>query len=440
LDGLKTLPGAPAKIRYAKGCGRESTSYITVPIGNLFHLDDGQKKGGLSAAYFNNITMQGTADLLRIDPFIDFRWTLFSPDPEKINYDWFSARWEGILSAPATGKINIGLEGNDGYRLYLDEQLVIDNWQKQTFGRITTPYQFEAGREYAIKLEFFESAGDARLKLIWDAGVHEKWKEEIADAVKIAGESDIALVVAGIEEGEFQDRAYLNLPGHQEEMIRKIAETGTPLVVVLIGGSAVTMTDWIDEPAAILLAWYPGEAGGEALAEVLFGDYNPAGRLPVTFPMHESQLPLYYNHKPTGRGDDYVNLTGKPLFPFGFGLSYSSFEYTDLKIEKAQNAAGQNPLVSFRIRNSGKFAGDEVVQLYIRDILASVARPLRELKGFQRVHLKPGESKDLTFEITPDLLSMLDKDLNRIIEPGEFRIMIGASSTDIRLRGFISRD
>jgi len=160
--------------------------------------------------------------------------------------------------------------------------------------------------------------------------------------------------------------------------------------------------------------------------------------LPVTFPVHEGQCPLYYNHKPTGRGDDYYNLTGEPLFPFGFGLSYTSFEYSDLKLSKSEISPGDEVKVSCVIENTGEVSGDEVVQLYIHDTLASVARPVIELKGFTRVSLNPSEEKEVTFEIGVHELSMLDKDLNRVIEPGEFRIMIGASSKDIRLRKILT--
>jgi beta-glucosidase len=180
--------------------------------------------------------------------------------------------------------------------------------------------------------------------------------------------------------------------------------------------------------------WYPGDEGGNAVADVLFGDYNPAGRIPITFPIHESQLPLYYNHKPTGRGDDYINLTGKPLFPFGYGLSYTNFEYSELVIDSPEIFSSEHTTVRFKVSNTGNYDGDEVVQLYIKDLFASVARPVMELKGFNRIHLKKGETKEVTFDITPELLTMLDEKMNCVVEPGEFRIMIGASSNDIRLR------
>jgi beta-glucosidase len=175
------------------------------------------------------------------------------------------------------------------------------------------------------------------------------------------------------------------------------------------------------------------------VADVLFGDYNPAGRLPVTFPVSEAQLPLVYNHKPTGRGDDYNNLTGQPLFPFGYGLSYTTFEYTDIKIDKPQIKDSESTKVRLTVTNTGPLAGDEVVQLYIRDLYASVSRPVTELKGFQRIHLKKGESREVVFDITPEMLQMLDKNLKTVVEPGDFRIMAGSSCKEIRVQATLTR-
>ncbi len=281
---------------------------------------------------------------------------------------------------------------------------------------------------------YFEATGNARLKLIWNAGVKDESSTTIATAVASPKTSDVAVIVAGAEEGEFRDRARLGLPGRQEALIQAVAATGKPTVVVLIGGSAITMP-WLDRVSAVIDAWYPGEAGGEAVADVLFGDANPAGRLPITFPVAEGQLPLYYNHKPTGRGDDYVDLTGQPLFPFGFGLSYTTFAYADLAIDPAEIGADGAATVRFTVTNAGKRAGDEVVQLYVRDLLASVARPVMELKKFARVHLDPGERREIVFQLGRDDLRMLDRDLHWVVESGAFRVMVGASSKDIRLRG-----
>lgn len=195
------------------------------------------------------------------------------------------------------------------------------------------------------------------------------------------------------------------------------------------------MSPWIDRVGAVMAAWYPGDQGGHGLADLLFGDANPAARLPITFPMSEGQLPLSYNHKPTGRGDDYLDLTGMPLFPFGHGLSYTTFEYSGLRIEPAAVDPAGTATVRCTIRNTGTRAGDEVVQLYVRDVLASVARPVLELKGFTRVSLSPGQSTDVTFTLGPEALKMLGADMKWVVEPGAFRVMIGASSKDIRLRG-----
>ncbi len=438
LDGVKNKIGQSSKIAYAPGCGRESEQFVVVPAENLYYYEGVMKKTGLKGEYFNNITLEGDPVLTRNDQNIDFRWTLFSPDPDKINYDWYSARWTGNIIAPETGNFNIGLKGDDGYRLYINNELFIDNWKKQTFGQHTASYKFEKDKEYELRVEFYETVGNVWLKLIWDAGAEDKWKTEIQEAVDLAKKSKASIVVVGIEEGEFQDRAYLSLPGHQEELIEQIARIGKPMTVLLVGGSAITMNKWIDKVPAIVNVWYPGDEGGNAVSDVLFGDYNPAGRLPITYPIHEAQLPLYYNHKPTGRGDDYMNLTGKPLFPFGFGLSYTTFDYSNLEIVSPEIDKKDSTQVRFKITNSGDFDGDEVIQLYIKDLFASVARPIIELKGFQRIHLKKGETKEIEFKITPELLTMLDEKMERIVEPGEFRIMIGASSNDIRLRGSIT--
>lgn len=438
LEGVKNKVGGVTQVVYSAGCGRESEEFQPISADYFYHLENGKKLQGLKAEYFNNIQLFGQPDLERIDQNIDFRWTLFSPDREKINYDFYSVKWTGKLTAPKTGNLEIGVEGNDGYRLYINDELVIDNWKKQTYQTVTETYYFEEDKEYDIKFEFYETIGNVWLKLVWNYGIENNWGEKIQNAVEIAKQADAIILTVGIEEGEFQDRAQLSLPGHQEELILEVAKTGKPLVVVLVGGSAITMNKWLDQVPAIVDVWYPGDEGGNAVADVLFGDYNPAGRLPVTFPIFEGQLPLYYNHKPTGRGDDYINLTGKPLFPFGFGLSYTQFSYSNLKFSKKSMNADEEITVSFQVMNTGKYDGDEVVQLYIRDLYASVARPVLELKGFQRIHLQKGESKWLNFKIDREMLSMFDSDLNEVVEPGDFRIMIGASSNDIRLRDIIT--
>jgi len=435
--------GAPAQpeiqVIYAMGCRRVSEEYAPIPAEYFFQPDNGQPKPGLKGEYFNNITLSGDPVLTRTDRQIRFQWTLFGPDPAKISNDFFSARWTGKLKSPGTGTYKIGVDGNDGYRLYINNVLVSDNWVKRTRQILTTGYAFEAGKTYDLRIEYYEPTGNAWFTMVWNYGISPDWQKSIDEAVATASKADAVILTAGIEEGEFRDRASLALPGHQEELIRRIAATGKPMVVVLVGGSAITMNNWLDKVPAVIDVWYPGEVGGEAVAEVVFGDYNPAGRLPVTFPVSEAQLPLVYNHKPTGRGDDYVNLTGQPLFPFGFGLSYTTFEYTDIKIDKPEIQPGESTQVRFKVTNTGKFDGDEVVQLYIRDLIASVARPVTELKGFQRIHLKKGETREVTFDITPEMLTMLDKNLKPLVEAGEFRLMAGSSCKEIRVAATLRR-
>jgi beta-glucosidase len=434
LDGLRSALGATVQLGYAPGAGRITPGLDVVSSRWLSATADGKTVRGLTGEYFDNNRLDGPPRLVRTDERMEFRWTLNSPG-RGIPFDWFSVRWTGTIQAPPDGVRRLALEGNDGYRLWLDGRLVIDNWRKQSYGTRTAEVSLAPGSAHDIRLEYFESTGNARLKLLWDAGVADDTDARIEDAVALARRSAVAIVVAGIEEGEFRDRAFLALPGRQEETIQRVAATGTPVVVVLVGGSAVTMSRWIDRVDAVVFAWYPGEAGGLGVADVLLGDVSPAGRLPITFPMAEGQLPLSYNHKPTGRGDDYLDLTGQPLFPFGFGLGYTTFEYSGLSIDPGEMSPSGEALVRCTISNTGRQAGDEVVQLYVRDVLATVARPIMELRGFERIHLAPGESRVVTFRLGPEHLKMLDADMRWIVEPGVFRVMVGASSKDIRLRG-----
>ncbi|HEX4469293.1 MAG TPA: glycoside hydrolase family 3 C-terminal domain-containing protein, partial [Gemmatimonadaceae bacterium] len=278
-------------------------------------------------------------------------------------------------------------------------------------------------------------AGNARVRLVWDTTSADPAQRQIDSAVALAKRSGVAIVVAGIEEGEFRDRSSLSLPGRQEDMIQRVASLGKPVIVVLVGGSAITMSHWIDKVGAVVMAWYPGAEGGHAMADVLLGDENPAGRLPITFPFAEGQLPLRYNHKPTGRGDDYADLVGEPAFPFGYGLSYTHFEYSELQIEPAVVGPADRAHISFRIRNDGDRPGDDVPQLYVRPVVTPVAQPVLALKAFGRVHLAPGEERRVTLTLRASELRVLDERLGWVLSPGTTMILVGASSNDIRLRG-----
>jgi beta-glucosidase len=423
LDGLRARLGD--RVRYAPGPGRSSEAYAVVPEQNL---------DSLHGEYFDNITLSGVPRLTRDDENIDFHWTFNAPS-RRLQVGWYSVRWTGRLEAPSTGVRRLGVEGDDGYRLYLDGKLLIDNWRKQSYRTTLVPAALAAGSMHDLKLEFFESAGDARVRLVWDTISTDVAQQRIDSGVSLAKRSDVTIVVAGIEEGEFRDRSSLSLPGRQEEMILKVASLGRPVIVILVGGSAITMSRWADRVGAVLMAWYPGAEGGNAIADVLLGDADPAGRLPITFPITEGQLPLRYNHKPTGRGDDYVDLTGEPAFPFGYGLSYTQFDYSQLEIEPALVGPAGRAHISFRIRNAGERAGDEVPQLYVRPVLSPVAQPVAALKAFHRMHLAPGEERQVTFTLKASDLRVFDERLGWILPTGTTTILVGASSKDIRLRG-----
>ena len=295
-------------------------------------------------------------------------------------------------------------------------------------------------------------APDTKVTYVKGCNVLGKELDELARAKGAAAQADVAVVVVGenawhsaggpATDGEGYDAATLELTGRQEELVEAVVATGKPTVVVLINGRPLA-TRWIAEHVpAIVEAWLPGERGGQAVAEVLFGEVNPSGHLPVTVPRHAGQLPVYYNANKSksywveqGWGRAYVDMQPTPLYPFGHGLSYTRFEYANLKFSAPEIGLAGNVEVQVDIKNVGDRAGTEVVQLYIEDVVSSVATPVKELRGFAKVALQPGETKTCRFALGPDDLALYDRDLRRVVEPGQFRVMIGASATDIRLTG-----
>ncbi|HET7024951.1 MAG TPA: glycoside hydrolase family 3 N-terminal domain-containing protein [Gemmatimonadales bacterium] len=426
LDGIHHRAGKTTRVFYAPGPGRGGEGAVTVPVSAF--------GAGLTAEYFDNIALSGAPRATRTDHQVDFNWTFEAP-VEAVARDWFGARWTGTITAPAGGVQRLGVGADDGYRLYVDGKLALDRWVKVSGGARLVEVAFAPGSRHTLRLEYRVSRGNGKIRLLWDTTTVGHWQAAIDSAVRVARRSAAAVIVAGIEEGEFRDRASLALPGHQEELIRAVAATGVPVTVVLVGGSAITMSGWLDRVGAVLDAWYPGEAGGTAVANVLFGDVDPGGRLPITFPQAEGQLPLVYDHEPTGRGDDYVDLSGQPLFPFGFGLSYTTFRYGQLSITPDSTGVGGTATVRCTVTNSGSRAGDEVVQLYVHQELASLAQPVIRLIGFEPVHLGPGESRQVAFTVGPDQLRMLNGDMKWVVEPGAFQVMVGRSSRDVRLAG-----
>ncbi|KAF0150812.1 MAG: glycoside hydrolase family 3 protein [Ignavibacteria bacterium] len=272
-------------------------------------------------------------------------------------------------------------------------------------------------------------------------------KSGFADAIKAANESQVVIAFVGEHRGmsaEASSRAKLDLPGVQEDLIKELKKTGKPIVVVLMNGRPLTIT-WLQENVdAIIEAWYPGISAGFVIADVLFGDVNPSGKLPVTFPRYVGQVPIYYNHKNTGRPYNpkdrftsyYMDLENTPLYPFGFGLSYTTFEYSNPVLSKSSIKKDEALTVTVDVKNTGKLEGKEVVQLYIRDLVGSVTRPVKELKDFAKINLKPGESKRVTFTITPEKLKFYDLNMNYVVEPGDFKVFIGTNSVDVKESSF----
>jgi len=426
LDGIRKAVKPGTEVVFVKGCELTVGKFFPIPS-QFLRTPEGEQ--GLKGEYFANRNLEGEPVLVRVDKEILFDWGLGSPDP-KVPPDNFSVRWTGKLIPPETRVYEIYARTDDGVRVWIDGKLIIDSWHDRAATTDVARVKLEAGKEYDIKVEYYEHTLFAVAQLGWDYG--EELPSGIREAAEAAKNADVAVVFVGIIEGEGMDRANINLPGFQEELIEAVYKTGTPTVVVIIGGSAVT-GDWLQKVPAVLTAWYPGQEGGTAIAEVLFGDVNPGGKLPITWPRYVGQLPLYYNYKPTGRGYDYVDMPGTPLFPFGHGLSYTKFDYRNLEIEVDQESGKVK--VSFEVGNVGHREGDEVAQLYIHDLVASVARPVKELKRFKRVTLKPGEWTKISFELTPDDLAFYDINMRRVVEPGWFEVMVGSSSEDIRLRG-----
>lgn len=430
LDGIKNfVKNKNIEITYSKGIDWNLKNFVTVPSEFLSF----ENKKGLKGNYFSNSDLKGNPAFEKQDEQLNFKWTLYSPNPEKLQPDNYSVRWTGKLEAPNSGKYQLGLRGNDGFRLYLNGKLLIDNWEKLSYSTKTVELDLNKGQRSDIVVEFHENRGEANIELIWNYGLN-NYQKEFNDALQLAQNADHIIVTAGIHEGEFQDRSSLSLPGNQEQFIHEVSKLNKPTTVVLVGGSAIKTTDWKEKVGAILDVWYPGEEGGNAVAKVLFGAEDPSGKLPITFPIEEGQLPLTYDHHPTGRGNDYHDLSGEPLYPFGFGLSYTTFEISDLQLNQTKYSENDTIVAKVNVKNTGSKDGSEVVQLYVKDLLASVSRPIIELKGFKKVFLKTGESKQISIEVPAKELQFLDEKMNWIVEKGIYRIFVGNSSKNLPLK------
>jgi beta-glucosidase len=428
LEGVKQVVGKNTNVLYEEGVPLIVMGQV-IPSKYLFTPDEAQN--GLKAEYFNNRNVEGTPALTRIDNQLEFDWP-WSPGVG-VNDDDFSIRWTGFIKSDKAFDGWLGLSSDDGIRMWIDDQLVIDNWTKGATSIVTTPKNIEAGKKYKVRIEMWEGG--------WGARAHLRWNLErvnLQPAVEAAKKADVAIVVLGesnelVEEN--RDVASLDLHGMQQELIEAIQKTGTPVVCVLLNGRPLSI-NWInDNIPAIVEGWFPGEAGGKAVADVLFGNYNPGGKLPITFPKSVGQLPIYYNQKPSAI-HRYVSESENPLYTFGYGLSYTTFEYSNFKLSNKYINSNGEIKATVDVKNTGNYDGDEVVQLYINDVYSSVTTPEKTLKGFKRIFLKKGETKQVEFVLTAEELSLWNREMKNVVEAGDFQVMIGGNSSNLQKLSF----
>jgi beta-glucosidase len=457
LAGIRAAVSARTRVLYTRGAplveGRMDPGAVEAIDAEFLSPSAGAKEHGLRGEYFKNRNLAGPPALVRVDSKVDFLWYRGSPTDEAaargevtrdqaLGVDDFSVRWTGQLVAPATGTYSIHLSGDDGYRLYVDGRLVIDSWTEGRGPRVTSaPVRLEAGRPYALKLEYFEGLRDAEIHLGW---TQPGARDLLSEAMSAASAADVIVFVGGLSpevEGEELptsfpgflggDRTEIALPAPQEKLLEALHATGKPVILVLLTGSALAVR-WAQAMVpAIVVGWYPGQHG-DAVADVLFGDVNPAGRLPVTFYESTGQLPPFVDYAMKER--TYRYFTGQPLYPFGYGLSYTRFEYTDLRLSAEAVSADEPLQASLRVQNVGPRDGDEVVQLYVRNARSSATTPLKQLRAFSRLHLARGEARTAVFDLRPakDFAHYDGAPGGWSVEPGEYEIQVGASSQDIR--------
>ncbi|MHC1750666.1 MAG: glycoside hydrolase family 3 N-terminal domain-containing protein [Cellulosilyticaceae bacterium] len=423
LEGIKNSVSTETEVLYAKGCDILESEITPIPAS---WLKDDEGKEGLKAQYFNAWTFENAPQIVRNDEQICFNW-IFTKPAEGVDADRFAVRWCGVLLPEETFEGLIGLSSMDSMRLWLDGVLVVDCWDNQNSNQMVS-FKFEKGKKYSVKIEFINDARGARVIF-----GYKKKNNDQAVAIAMAKTADVAIVAVGDSEetcGENLDRTDLNLPGKQLELVKAIYDTGTPVVLVIQNGRPLSLTWENDHIQAIVEAWFPGEQGGNAIANVLFGDINPSGKLPMSFPKSVGQVPVHYNRRPFG-GKKYVEMDWNPLYPFGYGLSYTTFEYSNLVLSNDRIAPGESVCVTIDVTNTGNCYGEDVPQLYIHDTFSSVIRPYKELAGFKKVGLSPGETKCVTFELGEKQLRLLNQDFEWVVEKGTFDVMIGHNAEEI---------
>jgi beta-glucosidase len=433
LAGIQREFGEAVRIDYAQGSALAEAVSLPVPITALRGAN-GEHSKGLKAEFFTELDFSGTP-ALRFDPAVDLDWDRVAPAPG-VPAHRYAVRWTGEFVPPAPGQYQLDMaidrcfdcKGHDSYRLYLDGRLIADG------SGPARPLMFKNTSSHTLKIELLHDSADG--------GVHLEWRPPeaalLAEALTVAKRADVTVAVVGLSprlEGEALrievpgfaggDRTSLDLPAVQRHLLVALARTGRPLIVVLQTGSAVALDPEVRAAAkAVLVAWYPGEQGGRAIAQTLAGINNPSGRLPVTFYRSVADLPAFDDYTMAGR--TYRYFTGQPDFPFGYGLSYSSWRYDDLELSANPIGAGESIEGHVRVTNVGARAGEEVVQLYITHPDTKGA-PLRALTGFHRVHLEAGESKVVSFVITPREMSLVDAEGRRAVMPGRVTVYAGGA-------------
>jgi beta-glucosidase len=435
LQGIRDKVAGNTEVVYEPGCDLIEKGAVTKNV--LTEMVSVGGRPGLKAEYFKNRELQGEPFFTRVDPIASPNWISGARIPAFPGAaDVSSIRWSGTIKVPSTGEFKLIVKSDGGFRLSVDDKVVVEDRAVHDLITKSGHVHLEMGKPYSFRLEYVRVAQWPQLSVRWELLGVDYFKK----AMDLASHSDVVIFVGGITsqlEGEEMrvdyngfkggDRTDLRLPAVQENLLKSLQSTGTPIVLVLTSGSALAVNWEKEHVPAILQLWYPGEEGGTALADVLFGDYNPAGRLPVTFYKSVDQLPPFEDYNMKGR--TYRYFGGEPLFPFGYGLSYTKFEYYNLSMPK-ETATGAEARISVEVKNAGKVAGDEVVQLYVKNLRASVPTPLRSLEGFRRIHLKPSETKVVEFRIQPRQLAVFesrsgDENGRFVVEPGVFEIAVG---------------
>jgi beta-glucosidase len=439
LQGIKDITSAGGtEVSWAPGCTVAENVPLLETIPSKFLMPLNGEGNGLNGSYFGSRELKGEPAVTRIDPQVDFFWYDKSPVTQKMA-DEFSVRWEGYIVPEISGNYSLGINACNAAKLFVEDSLYLDFDNGHEPGERYFSINLEAGKKYRIRAELFNYGNDPQVHLLWYAPGKDLEKE----ALDNARNAEVVILVMGLTpklEGEEMpvrlkgfaggDRSDIVLPESQENLVKKVAALGKPVVMVLVGGSAIAV-NWEDQHIpAILASWYPGEFGGKAIAEALFGEINPSGKLPVTFYRSVEDLPAFENYNMANR--TYKYFTGTPLYPFGHGLSYTTFGYSELKISKKEFAEPGDITVSVKVKNTGIREGAEVVQLYVSDKKASVTIPRITLEGFSRISLVPGETKEVSFTIHPEQLAIINESGDKIIEKGDFMIYVGGKQPPIK--------